>query len=104
MFGVYAVFGIPLFMVMLAGLGSQINYNVQKAVESLQWARKYRKRTKALKIAIILVVGNICFITLPAIGFSAMENWSFNEALYFIIATLTTVGFGDMVVGTLHDK
>ena len=35
---------------------------------------------------------------LPAAVFSSIErNWSYTEALYFSVVTLTTVGFGDYV-------
>mmetsp|Transcript_11160 Transcript_11160/g.26982 ORF Transcript_11160/g.26982 Transcript_11160/m.26982 type:complete len:373 (-) Transcript_11160:722-1840(-) len=45
-----------------------------------------------------LAIGQILiFLLLGAAFFSAMENWSFLQALYFSTVTLSSVGYGDLV-------
>lgn len=40
------------------------------------------------------------FVGLPAAIFKHIEGWSALESLYFVVITLTTIGFGDFVAGT----
>lgn len=50
------------------------------------------------------VFGSIGFLLLsliPAIIFTKVEGWHISESLYFTIITLTTIGFGDYVPGSL---
>lgn len=35
----------------------------------------------------------------PPMVFSHVEGWSFGEGFYFAFITLSTIGFGDYVVG-----
>lgn len=39
------------------------------------------------------------FVALPAIIFKHIEGWSALDAIYFVVITLTTIGFGDYVAG-----
>lgn len=36
------------------------------------------------------------FIGLGTVSFHTLEGWSFAESFYFSVATLTTVGYGDL--------
>lgn len=38
----------------------------------------------------------IFFITLGTVSFHILEDWSFAKSFYFSVATLTTVGYGDL--------
>lgn len=48
-----------------------------------------------------ILVGCIVFVTIPAVIFKSIEGWTTLEAIYFVVITLTTVGIGDYVAGTL---
>jgi hypothetical protein len=41
----------------------------------------------------------VLFVALPAIIFKHIEGWSALDAIYFVVITLTTIGFGDYVAG-----
>lgn len=43
------------------------------------------------------IIGLVAFIFIPAIIFSAIDGWTYFEAIYFSFVSLTTVGFGDFV-------
>lgn len=46
-----------------------------------------------------LLSGLLLFLLLPPLLFSHMEGWSYAESFYFAFITLSTVGFGDYVIG-----
>lgn len=46
-----------------------------------------------------LVSGLLLFLLLPPLLFCHMEGWSYVESFYFAFITLSTVGFGDYVIG-----
>jgi potassium channel subfamily K protein 4 len=48
---------------------------------------------------LFLLIGCLLFVLTPTFVFCYMEEWSQLEAIYFVIVTLTTVGFGDYVAG-----
>jgi len=47
-----------------------------------------------------ILLGCVLFIFVPILVFQKVENWSLLESAYFVVITLTTVGFGDYVAGT----
>ena len=44
-------------------------------------------------------LGVIVLIFIPAGIFSVLENWNYGTSLYYVIVTLSTIGFGDYVAG-----
>lgn len=54
---------------------------------------------RILSAVLFLLIGCLLFVLTPTFVFSYMESWSKLEAIYFVIVTLTTVGFGDFVPG-----
>ncbi|XP_074192672.1 potassium channel subfamily K member 4 isoform X3 [Rhinolophus sinicus] len=62
----YALVGIPLFGILLAGVGDRLGSSLRRGISHIE--------------AIFL-------------------DWNKLEAIYFVVVTLTTVGFGDYVAG-----
>ena len=48
-----------------------------------------------------LIFGHVVFIFIPAVAIKFIEDWSYLDSVYFAFITLTTIGFGDLVAGTL---
>lgn len=44
-------------------------------------------------------MGILVFLCLPSLFFQITEGWSYSEGIYFAFITLSTIGFGDYVVG-----
>ncbi|KAB0342363.1 hypothetical protein FD754_019289 [Muntiacus muntjak] len=67
------------------------------------WAegKKQVSQTKIRVISTILFIlaGCVVFVTIPAVIFKYIEGWTALESIYFVVVTLTTVGFGDFVAG-----
>lgn len=63
--------------------------------------KKQVSQTKIRVISTILFIlaGCIVFVTIPAVSFKYIEEWSALDSFYFVVVTLTTVGFGDFVAG-----
>ncbi|KAG9336683.1 hypothetical protein JZ751_003031 [Albula glossodonta] len=65
--------------------------------------QKHRQvsQTKIRVISTILFIlaGCIVFVTIPAVIFKFIEDWTALEAIYFVVITLTTIGIGDYVAG-----
>ncbi|KAK1339415.1 hypothetical protein QTO34_020098 [Cnephaeus nilssonii] len=67
----------------------------------LSQRKKQVSQTKIRVISTILFIlaGCIVFVTIPAVVFKYIEGWTALESIYFVVVTLTTVGFGDYVAG-----
>lgn len=57
---------------------------------------------RVISAVLSILLGCLVFLAVPALVFQKVEEWSFLESLYFVVITLTTVGFGDYVPGTGH--
>ncbi|XP_019497835.1 PREDICTED: potassium channel subfamily K member 10 [Hipposideros armiger] len=74
----YAIFGIPLF-----GFKKQVS----------------QTKIRVISTILFILAGCIVFVTIPAVIFKYIEGWTALESIYFVVVTLTTVGFGDFVAG-----
>ncbi|XP_077587886.1 potassium channel subfamily K member 10b isoform X1 [Stigmatopora nigra] len=101
----YAIFGIPLFGFLLAGIGDQLGTIFVKSILRVEKIFRHKHKqitqTKIRVTSTILFIfaGCIVFVTFPAIVFKHIEGWTTLEAIYFVVITLTTVGIGDYVAG-----
>ncbi|XP_028446073.1 potassium channel subfamily K member 4 [Perca flavescens] len=99
----YALVGIPMFGILLAGVGDHMGTVLRRAVakiETLFLKRKVRPTTvRVISAVLSILIGCLIFLAVPTVVFQKVEQWSFLESLYFVVITLTTVGFGDYVPG-----
>ncbi|XP_071757372.1 potassium channel subfamily K member 10b [Centroberyx gerrardi] len=101
----YAIFGIPLFGFLLAGIGDQLGTIFVKSILRVEKIfRQKHKQISQTKIRVtstilFILAGCIVFVTIPAVFFKHIEGWTTLEAIYFVVITLTTVGIGDYVAG-----
>ncbi|KAF3686293.1 Potassium channel subfamily K member 2 [Channa argus] len=100
---VYALLGIPLFGFLLAGVGDQLGTIFGKGIARVekmfvQWNISQTK-IRVISTLLFVLFGCLLFVALPAAIFKHIEGWSALESLYFVVITLTTIGFGDFVAG-----
>ncbi|XP_069848379.1 potassium channel subfamily K member 4 isoform X1 [Dipodomys merriami] len=99
----YALVGIPLFGILLAGVGDRLGSSLRRGIGHieaifLKW-HVPPELVRVLSAMLFLLIGCLLFVLTPTFVFCYMEDWSQLEAIYFVIVTLTTVGFGDYVAG-----
>ncbi|CAH2041569.1 unnamed protein product, partial [Iphiclides podalirius] len=108
----YGLFGIPINGILLANLGEYFG------LQLISTYRKYKKRNEKRadnldyffnnlgmlgQIMLYLIPGFLFFIFLPACIFVVFEGWDYVAAIYYAFVTLTTIGFGDLVAGTINN-
>ncbi|XP_065793281.1 potassium channel subfamily K member 2 isoform X1 [Muntiacus reevesi] len=100
---IYALLGIPLFGFLLAGVGDQLGTIFGKGIAKVEdtfikWNVSQTK-IRIISTIIFILFGCVLFVALPAVIFKHIEGWSALDAIYFVVITLTTIGFGDYVAG-----
>uniref|UniRef100_A0A6I8SDS3 2P domain potassium channel Talk-1 n=1 Tax=Xenopus tropicalis TaxID=8364 RepID=A0A6I8SDS3_XENTR len=91
----YALFGIPLNLAFLNLIGKSLNTH-------LLALGRITRRPQVM--ATYLALGSLLVLVLPPMIFSYVEGWSYGEGFYFAFITLSTIGFGDYVLGTDPNK
>ncbi|CAM5126437.1 unnamed protein product [Eretmochelys imbricata] len=99
----YALVGIPLFGMLLAGVGDHLGFSLRQAISKvedvfLKW-QVSPTIVRVLSALLFILIGCILFVTIPTIVFQRVEGWTLLESVYFVVVTLTTIGFGDYVAG-----
>ncbi|XP_049875320.1 uncharacterized protein LOC126373282 [Pectinophora gossypiella] len=108
----YGLFGIPINGILLANLGEY--FGMQLITVYRKYKRRNEKRADNLdyffhnlgmlgQIFLYLVPGFLFFIFLPACIFVVFEGWDYVASIYYAFVTLTTIGFGDLVAGTVNN-
>ncbi|XP_055020332.1 potassium channel subfamily K member 4 [Boleophthalmus pectinirostris] len=99
----YALVGIPLFGILLAGVGDHLGTGLRKAVLKIETIfLKFRVSPTIVRVisaVLSILLGCLLFVAVPILIFQEVEGWSLLESAYFVVITLTTVGFGDYVAG-----
>ncbi|XP_030638908.1 potassium channel subfamily K member 4 [Chanos chanos] len=99
----YALMGIPLFGFLLAGVGDHLGTGLRRAIAKietlfLKW-KVSPNIVRAISAILSILLGCVLFLFIPTLVFQEVEKWSLLESAYFVVITLTTVGFGDYVAG-----
>uniref|UniRef100_A0A8D1SUG0 2P domain potassium channel Talk-1 n=1 Tax=Sus scrofa TaxID=9823 RepID=A0A8D1SUG0_PIG len=94
----YALVGIPLNVVFLNHLGTGLRAHLT-ALERWEDQPRRSQLLQTLGLALFLALGTMLILIFPPMVFSHVEGWSFGEGFYFAFITLSTIGFGDYVVG-----
>ncbi|NXO08764.1 KCNKG protein, partial [Oriolus oriolus] len=100
----FALFGIPLNIVFLHHVGKMLSLLCKKLGEFLYEKGMRKKKIKFLTLLFFLATGILVFLCLPSVFFQITEGWSYSEGIYFAFITLSTIGFGDYVVGKQSDR
>nr|XP_014686507.1 potassium channel subfamily K member 17 [Equus asinus] len=95
----FALVGIPLNLVVLNRLGHLMQQVVHRCARRLGSAWQDPAKAQWLAGSSALLSGLLLFLLLPPLLFSHVEGWSYVEGFYFAFMTLSTVGFGDYVIG-----
>uniref|UniRef100_A0ABM5F3L5 Potassium channel subfamily K member 4 isoform X2 n=1 Tax=Pogona vitticeps TaxID=103695 RepID=A0ABM5F3L5_9SAUR len=103
----YALAGIPLFGMLLAGVGDHLGSSLRKGIGKvedifLKW-QVSATIVRILSALLFILFGCLLFVSLPTIIFQRVEGWSLLESVYFVVITLTTIGFGDYVADGRSD-
>ncbi|XP_048368314.1 potassium channel subfamily K member 4 isoform X1 [Sphaerodactylus townsendi] len=99
----YALVGIPLFGMLLAGVGDHLGSSLRKGIGKvedifLKW-QVSPTIVRILSALLFILIGCLLFVSLPTVIFQNLEHWTLLESVYFVVITLTTIGFGDYVAG-----
>lgn len=54
---------------------------------------------RVISAVLSILLGCALFVAVPIFVFQEVEKWTLLESAYFVVITLTTVGFGDYVAG-----
>ncbi|KAJ8396425.1 hypothetical protein AAFF_G00017310 [Aldrovandia affinis] len=99
----YALIGIPMFGILLAGVGDHLGTGLRKAIAKietlfLKW-KVSPTIVRVISAVLSILLGCLLFLAVPILVFQKVEDWTLLESAYFVVITLTTVGFGDYVAG-----
>ena len=103
----YAIIGIPLMGFVLTTVYTGVMMLYKVIVRKFGVCRRPHKDTsikqRFLLAFIVLLFAFTVLIILPAVFFYYFEGWDFWEATYYCFITISTIGFGDFVVGNYPD-
>ncbi|KAG7225218.1 hypothetical protein INR49_014777 [Caranx melampygus] len=100
----YALCGIPLNLAFLKQLGKWLIIHLGQLKRGMVSVVPHKQTVEALAVSLFFISGSLLFLVIPPLLFSYVEGWTFGEGFYFAFITLSTIGFGDYVVGTDPDK
>ena len=84
---------------MTLGLAGMSVTSVYPTSLSFQKWNVSQTKIRIISTIIFILFGCVLFVALPAVIFKHIEGWSALDAIYFVVITLTTIGFGDYVAG-----
>ncbi|CAJ1074120.1 potassium channel subfamily K member 16-like [Xyrichtys novacula] len=64
----------------------------------------HKQTVESRAVSLFFISGSLVFVVIPPLLFSYVKGWMFGKGFYFAFITLSTIGFGDYVVGTDPDR
>uniref|UniRef100_A0A8D0DLL6 Potassium channel domain-containing protein n=1 Tax=Salvator merianae TaxID=96440 RepID=A0A8D0DLL6_SALMN len=99
----FALFGIPMNLVFLQHVSRILSIMCEKPARWFVGSTYDKRTTKTLTLLLFMNMGIIVFFCLPCFVFQHVEGWSYSESFYYSFITLSTIGFGDYIIGS-RDK
>ena len=95
---IFALFGIPLNIMIVKLVGDRIVALIQLTLRSIE-QRYFAKEVTKLhgKTVTVILCLMVIMLVLGGILYNLTEPWTFLDGLYFCFVTFTTIGFGDLV-------
>ncbi|XP_071134932.1 potassium channel subfamily K member 2-like [Mytilus edulis] len=102
---IFATIGIPVAGLMMVGVAERMK-RLTKRIENkkLPCLKTHSTIENILKTILIHVTMITLLVLIPSIIFRVVEGWSYGDGIYYSFITLTTIGFGDYVVGINDDR
>ena len=96
--------GIPLLLVSLVSIGKYFSGVWDRVLARFAHKRMITSKHNDIYSTVILTIfGLIAVVFIPAAIFQKIEeNWSYAQAVYFAIVSLTTIGLGDFTPDQDH--
>lgn len=100
----YALFGIPLFLVVLKDGGEIINKHITKAVTTVEkklFRTEQPQNVKGKVLCVFAFAMALCILAIAAKvnKFPKYGHLTYIDSLYVLFMTFATVGFGDITFG-----
>lgn len=103
---VYAVFGIPLYVLFFLNVGEILaecfKWIYTKLYECSSKNKRTNKRIVVPSTACLWVMGG--YILTGSLMFSNWEKWTFLDSTYFVVTSLCKLGIGDFVPGKYSEE
>ncbi|XP_019940437.2 potassium channel subfamily K member 17 [Paralichthys olivaceus] len=100
----FALFGIPLNMVVLNRVGKYMLVIERNISDFLEGKTGRRTCTRFFVHLVSFLSGAALFFIMPMLVFQQHEGWTYSQAIYYCFITLSTIGFGDFVADNNPDK
>ncbi|XP_026210680.1 potassium channel subfamily K member 17 [Anabas testudineus] len=100
----FALFGIPLNVVVLNRVGKYMLVIERNISDFLQGKTRRRNCTRFSVHLVSYLSGTVLFFIMPMIVFQLQEGWTYSQAIYYCFISLSTIGFGDFVADSNPDK
>ncbi|XP_053290985.1 potassium channel subfamily K member 17 [Pleuronectes platessa] len=100
----FALFGIPLNMVVLNRVGKYMLVIERNISDFLERKTRRRTCTRFFVHLVSFLSGAALFFIMPMLVFQQYEGWTYAQAIYYCFITLSTIGFGDFVADSNPDK